>query len=225
MAQTGGVSREHDPSLRQKWAFAALHGSIVACCAWVAFGGLSLGDPIRAKVLALCAALYFLRHLITLFVLLKRNVAWSEVLGLSGFIAVFEIGFVLLGGKAFGGEPSALSALDLGAVALVLTGSWLNTWSELQRWFWKKLPGSKGRAYTLGLFGHSMHINYFGDSVLFFGWALLTHSVLAFAIPLLMTVGFVFYHIPGLDTYLVQRYGAEFKSYSERTAKFVPYLY
>ncbi|WP_299924552.1 DUF1295 domain-containing protein [uncultured Pelagimonas sp.] len=225
MLQSGGVSRDHALSIGPKLGFALLHGSIVVVCAWIAFGGVTLSDPKRAQILVLVAALYFARHLITLFILLKRNVAWSEVLGLSAFMAVFEIGFTLLGGGAFSGQLIPFGGLDIIAVTLILVGSWLNTWSELQRWKWKKHSSSKGRAYTLGLFSHSMHINYFGDTVMFSGWAMLTHSLVAFVIPLVMTVGFVFYHIPALDTYLLQRYGAEFKTYSEKTAKFIPYLY
>ncbi len=225
MSQSGGVSRDHALSIGPKLSFALLHGTIVAVCAWIAFGGVALSDPKRAQILVLVAALYFARHLITLFILLKRNVAWSEVLGLSAFMAVFEIGFTLLGGGAVSGFSIPFGAVDGLAVVLILLGSWLNTWSELQRWTWKKIPASKGRAYTLGLFSHSMHINYFGDTVMFSGWALLTHSVVAFVVPVLMTVGFVFYHIPALDAYLLERYGAEFKAYSDKTAKFIPYLY
>ncbi len=225
MSQSGGVSRDHAQSIGPKLGFALFHGSIVAFCAWIAFGGVTLSDPKRAQLLVVVAALYFARHLITLFVLLKRNVAWSEVMGLSAFIAVFEIGFTLLGGGVVTGHETPFGKMDFLAVTLILLGSWFNTWSELQRWSWKKLPTSKGRAYTLGLFRHSMHINYFGDTVMFTGWALLTHSLWAFAVPVLMTLGFVFFHIPALDAYLLDRYGDDFKSYSEKTAKFVPYLY
>jgi protein-S-isoprenylcysteine O-methyltransferase Ste14 len=70
-----------------------------------------------------------------------------------------------------------------------------------------------------------MHINYFGDSVLFTGWAILAASVFAFSIPVLMIAMFVFVHIPPLDAYLAQRYGDEFKDYAAKTAKFVPFVY
>ena len=41
----------------------------------------------------------------------------------------------------------------------------------------------------------------------------------------MMTLMFVFYHIPALDRYLADRYGAEFSAYAARTAKFVPGIY
>lgn len=43
--------------------------------------------------------------------------------------------------------------------------------------------------------------------------------------PLLMTAGFVWYHIPGLDSYLEKRYGDEFREYAARTKKFVPWVW
>lgn len=225
MSKTGGVMRSHGRSIGPKLGFAAAHAAILVLCGWIAFSGGALPDTLRAAVLVGCAALYFMRHLITLFVLLQRQVGWSEVLGLSAFIALFEVGFVALGGGALSGQITQFGPLDAVAVVLVLLGSWLNTWSELQRRSWKKLPDSKGRAYTQGLFRHAMHINYFGDTVLFTGWAILTHSWVALGVPVFMASSFVFYHIPALDAYLEERYGAEFKRYSKDTAKFIPYVY
>ena len=149
----------------------------------------------------------------------------SEALGLTAFMAIFEIGFLLLGAGILSGEAMPFRPLDGLGVALLLIGSYLNTGSELQRRAWKKLPGSKGRCYTGGLFGYSMHINYLGDSILFTGWAILTASFWAFAIPALMTNMFIFYHIPPLDKYLAERYGDDYRDYAQKTAKFVPFLY
>ena len=225
MPNSAGLDRTHDQSLTSKLIFAGLHGSIVAICLWLAFGQFDWPDQTRARVLALCALLYWFRHLVTLFVLLKRRISLSEALGLSAFMALFEIGALLLGAGIVSGDAAPLGAMDGLGVALILMGSCLNTGSELQRWHWKKQPGSKGHCYTGGLFAYSMHINYFGDAVLFCGWAILTASVFAWSIPIFMIVSFVFFHIPTLDAYLAERYGAEFKAYAEKTAKFVPFIY
>lgn len=220
----GGVDRRHAPSLMPKLTFAALHATILAICAYLAFG-LTWPDPTRAAVLFAAAALYFLRHLITLLVLLKRRVDYSEAIGLSAFMALFEIGFLILGAGILSGTAAPLGPLDALAAALILIGSYLNTGSELQRHIWKRDPAHKGKCYTGGLFAHAMHINYFGDTVLFTGWALLTASWLAAPIPLFITASFVFFHIPALDAYLADRYGDIFKAYAKRTAKLVPYIY
>ncbi|MDA8740846.1 DUF1295 domain-containing protein [Rhodobacteraceae bacterium] len=221
----GGVNRGHDHSFGPKLIFALLHGTIVVICLWLAFSTFEWTNPTRAKILALAAVLYFLRHLVTLFVLLQRKVELSEALGLTAFMAIFEIGFLLLGVGFLSGETTPFRPLDGLGIALLLIGSYLNTGSELQRRAWKKLPGSKGRCYTGGLFGYSMHINYLGDSILFTGWAILTASFWAFAIPALMTYMFIFHHIPPLDKYLAERYGDDFGDYAQKTAKFVPFLY
>jgi len=225
MADSGGVNRGHDRSFYQKVTFALIHTCIVATCIWLAFGPIDWPNPMRARLLSFFAILYWARHCVTLFVLLKRQVAYSEVFGLSVFIAVFEIGFVLLGAGILTDSPAPLESLDWVALALVLLGSYLNTGSELQRWQWKKLPSSKGHCYTTGLFGYATHINYFGDSVLFTGWAMLAASIFAWGIPIFVTAGFVFFHIPALDAYLSKRYGADFDEYAAKTAKLVPLIY
>lgn len=224
MAKTGGVDRSHDRSMGPKVGFAALHAVVLAAAGWLAISGL-LPDRARAGLIFAVAALYFLRQLLTLFVLLQRRVGWGEVLGLAVFLGLVELGFVALGGGVLRGGAVPLGWLDGLALALVLIGSALNSGSELQRWAWKRDPAHKGLCYTGGLFRYAMHINYFGDTVLFTGWALLTLSPLAFALPVFMAASFVWFHIPGLDAYLAERYGDDFRSYAARTAKFVPFLY
>lgn len=221
----GGVDRAHARSFGPKLTFAALHLCLVLICLWLVFGGFEWSDPTRAKVLALCAVVYWGRHGVTLFVILQRRVELSEGLGLTVFIGIVEVGFLLLGAGALSGIATPFGLWDWLGGALLVIGSSLNTGSELQRRAWKKLPGSQGRCYTGGLFSYSMHINYFGDSLMFTGWAILAASVWAFSIPLLMTALFIFYHIPALDRYLADRYGAQFQVYSRKTAKFVPFLY
>lgn len=147
------------------------------------------------------------------------------MLGLLVFLASFEIGLVLLGGCAFRDYSIDLGWWDLIALVLYLLGSYLNTFSEIQRKQWKANPANRGRCYTKGLFCYSMHINYFGDTVLFTGWCLLTHNIWVITLSLFMALSFVFYHIPTLDSYLPEWYGTEFKTYAEKTKRFIPFIY
>lgn len=103
-------------------------------------------------------------------------------------------------------------------------GSWLNTWSELQRKWWKTKPENKGRCYTLGLFGLSRNINYFGDVVLFGGWTLASGCWWNSWVPLIMAATFYFYHIPDKEKYLAERYKSDWPSYVATTKSFVPYV-
>jgi protein-S-isoprenylcysteine O-methyltransferase Ste14 len=233
----GSVNRAHGESFAQKSTFAIGHFVIIIICAWLVFGnGLgsiskafgknwSLSDFNRAEILFFCAFVYWIRHVFTLFYLLARKVDWSEVIGLLGFIALFEIGLVLLGGGTFRNYSIELGYSDLVALALYVFGSYLNSASEIQRKWWKRNPEHKGHCYTEGLFGYSIHINYFGDTILFAGWSLFASNIWVMAFPLVMGLSFVFFHIPGLDSYLAEHYGEEFEIYSKRTKKFIPFIY
>lgn len=234
MADQGGVDRTHASSRLQKVVFWGLHFLVILFCSWLVLGGgeypaadrvVQLADPTRAQILLACAAVYFARHGLTLFYLLARRVDWGEVFGLVAFFALFEIGLILVGGGVFREEPIALSALDLFAVLLYLCGSYLNTASEVQRKLWKQNPSHKGHCYTGGLFRYSMHINYFGDVVLFTGWCLLTATWWTLGLPLMMLVLFMYVHIPPLDNYLAERYGNEFENYRAKTKRLVPFVW
>jgi len=125
----------------------------------------------------------------------------------------------------FATEPSPFGAMGVIPLMLAPLGSYLNTKSNLQHWKWKKKPSPRGYCYTEGLFGHSMLIIYFGDTVFFIGWVILAATIFASCIAIFVTAGLVIFLIPALDTYLSKRYGAEFDEYSKRAAKFVPVLY
>ena len=139
MADKGGVDRTHASSRPQKITFWGLHLLIILLCCWLVLGGefdpaaertISLTDLTRAQILLACAVIYFVRHGLTLFDLLARRIEWSEVFGLSAFFALFEVGLLLVGGGVFREAPVALTGLDIFAVVLYLSGSYLNTASR-----------------------------------------------------------------------------------------------
>ena len=124
-----------------------------------------------------------------------------------------------------GSSQVEINAQDYAGIILFLIGSWINTQSEYTRYIWKKNDNHKGKLYTGGLFRYSMHINYFGDIILFTGLALITQSFSLLIIPLAMALNFIFFIIPRLDKYLATRYGEEFREYSSRTKKLIPGIY
>jgi hypothetical protein len=93
MAEDGGVNRVHASSVVQKAAFLGLHLVIIALCAWLGLGwgieavgswlgeDIRLPDATRSSILLICAVIYFIRHVTTLFYLLARRVDWREVFG------------------------------------------------------------------------------------------------------------------------------------------------
>ncbi len=230
---SGGVDRSHGRAGVQKGVFFLIHCVSFAICVYVVFGRGDVAsgqrwqvvDSLRARLVLGVTALYLVRHGITLLYLLKRRVEWSEAIGLGFFLILFEVGFCVLAAGMLRRVAAPIGAADYVAIAMVLVGSFLNTYSEMQRKWWKDKPENKGRCYTQGLFGLSMHINYFGDTVLFTGWSILTATLWTLVLPVFMGSMFVFYHIPGLDSYLEQRYGDEFTEYRKRTKEFIPFVY
>lgn len=237
MSEKSGIDRTHALSRSQKTVFWGLHFATILLCAWLVLGGgyeLVTGwfgqstdwpDPTRARILLVCAVIYFLRHGLTLFYLLARRIDWSEVFGLVAFFALFELGLLLVGGGVFRETAIALSWLDIVALGLYFFGSYLNSVSEIQRKVWKKDPSNKGQCYTGGLFRYSMHINYFGDIVLFTGWSLLTAECWTLGLPVFMLIMFMLIHIPPLDQYLAERYGDEFEVYRSKTKRLIPLIW
>ncbi len=146
---------------------------------------------------------------------------WAEAVAVSGWLYVLHLGLALLGRT----NAAPVGAVAVVGLALYLVGSYLNTASEYGRHRWKQQPAHQGRLYTGGLFRYAVHINYFGDAVLFAGFALMTGTAWALVIPVGMTAAFVFAHIPALDRHLKAKYGAEFDAYAETTSTFVPWLY
>jgi len=179
------------------------------------------GNLMRQVILMFCLVFYVSRLFITVFVFLKRKMTWSEMLLVSGLMSFALFSFAGVGGSSH----LPLNALDYIGLLLFLFGSWLNTQSEYTRYIWKKKGENKGKLYTGGLFKYSMHINYFGDIVLFFGLAMITQSFSLFVIPLIMALNFVLFIIPRLDKYLANKYGEEFKEYAGRTRKIIPGIY
>jgi len=214
--EVSAVHGVYEKKSLQKNVFTTAHGAVVVTVAYF----MLRGGSAREVLTATCAVLYFIRVFYMTHVMQERKMQWGEVISVGLFIAVIHSSLAI----ATKFSPP-LSYGGLVGFFLYAVGSFLNTWSERQRMVWKQLPTSKGRLYTEGLFKYSMHINYFGDLVLFSGYGLVSGRWETQAIPLVMGLGFVFQHIPDLDAYLARRYPEDFPSYSARTAKLIPFIW
>lgn len=227
------MKRGTHSSNMQKIIFASIHFLALTASFWILFGASShflsgifgtpeTTAPLLSKIIIIsCGLLYFLRHLITLFVILKREVPWGEIIAVAPLIVVILILYSIL--TLY--NKAQFNTTDWVFIGIVIFGSYLNTTSELRRMIWKKDKSNKGKLYTKGLFRYAMHINYLGDSILFTGFALLTGSVWALSVPILITLGFIFHHIPELDRYLRVKYKEQFAEYERKTKKFIPWIY
>ncbi|MBD2870317.1 DUF1295 domain-containing protein [Paenibacillus arenilitoris] len=183
--------------------------------------GLGAGSTDRNVLLFVLIAFVYARMLFTLFYLLKRAVPWQEAFAVPLAFALYYVGFPLLSQQ----RESALDGWDALFAALFLAGSFINTYSELQRDRWKRRLENKGKLYASGLFRHCAHINYFGDLLWVLALALLTRNLWSLAIPAALFGLFAFYNIPMLDRHLESKYGEDFRLYRKQTSKLIPYIY
>jgi protein-S-isoprenylcysteine O-methyltransferase Ste14 len=167
-----------------------------------------------------CLIIFFRMSFMMLF-LLKRRIPMEEAFSVPLAFALYYIGFSIFIVTA--NEP--LGIIDYLAVLIFLLGSYFNSYSELQRHFWKQKPENNGKLYTKGLFTYAMHINYFGDLLWVSGFALITRNLYSISIPLFLLCFFVFYNIPKLDSYLASRYTNQFSNYRMKTKKLIPFIY
>jgi protein-S-isoprenylcysteine O-methyltransferase Ste14 len=224
---------QYSSSLEQKVTLAALHFIILLLVLWLLFFNgvdsvaaifgfpVASGNGTRRILIMFGGLVYFIRLLFTEFVFINREVKWSEALTLALWLFIIYMTFSFTGGT----NANKPAAPFYSGLVLYVIGSILNTVSEYQRYRWKKNPRNKGKLYTGGLFRYSRHINYFGDVVLFTGFAMLTGSVYPFIVPAAMIVLYVVVNIPLLESYLHERYSNEFDQYAKSTKKFIPFIY
>ena len=179
------------------------------------------GDPVRRIIIASCLIIYFARLQVTVWVFQKRKWTWLETITITVLMSFVLYAFA----KAGGNNKQVVGVVEVIGILLYLSGSYINTHSEFYRHIWKLEEKNRGRLYTERLFRYAMHINYFGDIVLFTGFAMITHRFSMLVIPSIMTLNFVFIIIPSLDRYLEKKYGAEFRDYAQRTKKLIPWIY
>jgi len=179
------------------------------------------GDPLRRILLSSCLIIYVIRLQVTVWIFQKRKWTWSETVAITILMLIVLYAFASVGGS----NKQVVGAVEIIGILLYLSGSYINTHSEYYRHVWKLKEENKGQLYTQGLFSLAMHINYFGDIVLFTGLAMITNSLSMFVIPLVMALNFVFFIIPFLDRYLEKKYKDEFKDYSKKTKKLIPMIY
>ena len=181
----------------------------------------SKGNIYRKYCLLSFGVVMYVLYNFKCFYLSKRKIPISEIFAVIIAFAVYQVGFVLLG--AWQSDP--LNVLDVFGVLLFIIGSYFNTYSELQRKRFKNDSNNKGKLYTQGLFQYARHINYFGDICWVTGWAIITHNLWSGIIPIMLTLGFIFFGIPELSNYLEKKYGDNYQDWSKKTKKLIPFIY
>ena len=70
-----------------------------------------------------------------------------------------------------------------------------------------------------------MHINYFGDSIMYIGLAMITLEYVCLFVSVVLMLNFVVLQIPMLDKHLSKKYPGEFGEWAAQTKKFIPFVY
>ncbi len=219
---------KYSKSLGPKILIVVVFSSVIAIIGTCMFSGsaqlvplVMTGNTLRQIILFIGLVIYSLRMLVALFVFLKRRMSWGEGLLVSVVMSLIIFALAYYGGN----QKKAVGVVDYIGIVLYLCGSFLHSCSEYQRYVWKQRVENKGHLFTGGLFRYSMHMNYFGDVVLFTGLALITRVTSMLVIPLFIALNFVAILIPSLDTYLARKYSTEFTAYASKTKKFIPFIY
>jgi steroid 5-alpha reductase family enzyme len=174
----------------------------------------------QAILLAIFGVVYMIRVTVMARWLLKRELALEEIT----IVALIWLPAILASFIRYVKNNTSPFQLGLASI-LYVVGSYLNSYSEIQRKRWKEMPQNKGRCYTQGLFSLSRNINYFGDTLLFAGWALTTGVWWNAWVPVVMGSSFWFYHIPDKEKYLQNRYAKDWPAYKAQTPYiFVPWV-
>jgi protein-S-isoprenylcysteine O-methyltransferase Ste14 len=213
--------------------FVVVHLAVLAVAGWFLIGpgartvggwlggSWTLGDAGRRALLLAFGIVLWVRMSATSLILLRRRFGWSEMALVSFGVALYQLGFGLLGVAS----PRHLDGWDALAVVLFLGGGALNTGSEWARLRFKRRPENRGRLYTRGAFSVVRHPNYLGDVLWGLGWMLLARSPWGALIVAFEVAGFVFVNIPQLSRYLEQRYGEDYRRWAARTPRLIPWLY
>jgi protein-S-isoprenylcysteine O-methyltransferase Ste14 len=178
-------------------------------------------DSTCCILLFFCSSVFYIRLVVCLFLFVKRKVSWVE-----GCAVGTLYGFLIYMFSFWGSLHSNSSfTIEITGVLFFIFGSFINSLSDYQRYIWKKKPQNKERIYTQGLFKYAMHINFWGDTVMFIGYAFVTQNIMSFIPVAAIALNFVLIQIPQLDKYLLKQYGAEFIEYAGKTNKYIPFIY
>lgn len=223
---------EHSPSIPEKvlMSIGVLAGTLAATTLTTGYSDWFMnvmnfekveGNIYRQIVMFICCFIYFIKFTIGLFVFIQRKISLFE----GCLVTVLFFMMFYFFGISAGSHPDSIGIIDIFGISIFLFGSYINTLADYQRFSWQRNRENKGRLYTSGLFKYSMHINYFGDAIAYFGLALITYNIVCLCISMGMVVYFIAFEIPRLDEHLSKKYKHEFAEYSKDTKKFVPFIF
>lgn len=154
-----------------------------------------------------------------------RSITWTEVFAEAGFIIPLSLLSLAYGATNIKEKYQKLQFFDVLGIIIFILGTYINFISEYDRYLWKLNPENKGHLYIEGMFQYSRHINYFGEILSFFGFAMFC-GLWNLWIPIVMGAGMMLFSVPELDFYLNKRYGEEWIGYTNNVGfNMIPYIW
>lgn len=220
------------------------YGGGFVLVAWVSY---LLGEPGLASLIAcVLVSVWALRLSTRIYRRNKgrpedfRYAAWREAWGktfiLRSFLQVYMLqGLVIFTVSlpvtvlALYGDTSGVSTVGWIAIAVWCIGFFFEAVGDWQLEQFIRNPANKGKLMTTGLWKYTRHPNYFGESVMWWGLALLAGSALGYTV-----LGLAAFIGPVLITYLLLKVSGvpmleakmkenpEWPAYEARTSVFIP---
>lgn len=139
------------------------------------------------------------------------------------FMLVIALPIILVNNSA--NKP--LGIVEYVGLALFAIGFFFEAVGDQQNFNFKKNPANKGKVMQYGLWKYTRHPNYFGESLIWWGIALVAcnaqYGYLAFISPIIITLLLLF--VSGIPM-LEKKYdnNPEYQAYKKRTSAFVPWF-
>jgi protein-S-isoprenylcysteine O-methyltransferase Ste14 len=190
------MHRQPEPSDLPRLAFAAAHAPLLGAVLWLHGGGVSvlgnllgmslaLGDSSRRVLLTGCAVVLLVRMRLTTGPFLWRPFDWVAARISIAVAAVYQISFALAGVTTM---APLEDWIDRSGLILFALGSGIATGAEFARI--RSAQTSQGRSAlcTGGRFAVVRHPEILGDLMWGAGWAMLTRSIWALALSVVVTL-------------------------------------
>jgi steroid 5-alpha reductase family enzyme len=150
--------------------------------------------------------------------------SFFQIFMLQGFILlVIAYPILLINHSSRGG----IKIFDIIGTLVFLTGFFFEATGDYQLLKFKRHPKNKGKIITQGLWKYTRHPNYFGETLIWWGFFLIALSVrdgwIAIISPLLIT--FLLLRVSGV-TMLEKKYAGnkDFEDYARITSPFIPWF-
>lgn len=182
-----------------------------------------LSDDRKALYMFLCA-FYAVRWAVGMIVMMGSVDLRTAVVVAVIHIFLHELPYVVFS-MGFWGATTDLTARDYVAAGLMVLAGVLQHGSELQRWFFKRDPGNRGRIHTSGLFALARGINHTGHILRDLASCLFAPNPVLL-LYLLGAYDLVFRIVPETVDHMRKKYGEAYEKYEKATpALFIPGVY